>query len=403
MSPTTKPKESPAHANTEDSHDDFIKNSRILIESTKSKMERVQSMSNELGYLTSLIKDDRKQATKSRQQIGNQSKKSIVDVKDPSVGRHKDSRPVRQSVPGHIVFDKPKKKDASPKVSSKLKKLSDGGRFKLIESTLQKVKEADARGKELASPETRDYSTTKTQQIVIPRDTNVDEKTEDAKSNSDRVTCCDTKNGSDVLPGCLCDCGGNLIVDESAERAIAARHRAKFKTKPRGPVSKHCCVRHYSSYQGPVILAGEDTAFSHLPALHVHNLQVPSPRPRSNMDIGCKHSIQIVKDSNSLSACLNKEDIRNAEKRKLKNWWHHRCACVQEYIRQNEQMESRRPTLKPNKVTLQTTGFSSIYSDSGNLVPYEEVSIGYRLMVGGKASFPISIRHLRKFRAPLRR
>ncbi|XP_033761155.1 uncharacterized protein LOC117342957 [Pecten maximus] len=432
MSPTQKP--TSTQEQSDDSHDDFIRNSRILIESTKNKMERVQKMSNELGYLTSLIKDDRKQATKSKQQIVNQSKqqtdnqskqqtvnqskqqtdnqskqqtvnqfkKSIEDVRETRISHQKDSRPARHSVPGHIVSDRPRKKDNTPKISSKLRKLSDGGRLKLIQSTLQKVKEADAKDKYLTK-ESKESSSIKSHKIVIPRDSCFDGKIDDTKTDRDDLRSSDTKTGGDVLPGCLCDCGGNLIVDETAERAIAARHQAKYRTKLRGPASKHCCVSHFSSYHGPVILAGEDTAFSHLPALRVNNIQIPSPRPRSNMDIRCKDSIQMVKDSNSFNSCLNKDDIRNAEKRKLKNWWHHRCACVQEYIRQNEQMESRRPTLKPNKVTLQTTGFSSLYSESGNFVPYEEVSIGYRLMVGRQASFPISIRHLRKFRTQIKR
>ncbi|XP_069104641.1 uncharacterized protein [Argopecten irradians] len=472
MSPTNA--KSLVREKSEGTHDDFIRNSRILIASTKNKMERVQTMSNELGYLTSLIKDDRKQPTKPKHQIvdqsqrqtedlskqinqsqakndkeskhetviqsqrktdnqskhqfpnqsrrdivkqpkpstvnqsklqtGNQTNKGIVDVKENRVGHQKD-RPARQSVPGHIVSDKPRKKDNTPKRSSKLRKLSDGGRLKLIQSTLQKVKEADAKGKEPPpQPVSIESSCAKSHKIVIPRDTFYDSKAGDTTADSDHQTGGNNKTGSDVLPGCLCDCGGNLIVDESAERAIAARHQAKCKPKSRGHVSKHCCVSHYSSYQGPVVLADEDTAFSRLPALHVHNIQIPSPRPRSNIDIRCKDSIQTVKDSNSFNSCLNKDDIRNAEKRKLKNWWHHRCACVQEYIRQNEQMESRRPTLKPNKVTLQTTGFSSsVCSGSETFMPFEEVSIGYRLMVGGQASFPISIRHLKKFRTQFRR
>ncbi|XP_060078622.1 uncharacterized protein LOC132558110, partial [Ylistrum balloti] len=381
-----------------DSHEDFIRNSRILIESTKNKMERVQTMSNELGYITSLIKDDRRQATKSKQQISNQSKQGIVDVREPGV--QKDNRSVRQSVPGHIVFDKTRRRETMPKVN-KMRKLTDRRRLRLIENTLQKVKEADA--KETEIPQSESAGSTKAHKIVIPRDTSFDGKTEAIKSNPDHVISNDTKTGSYVLPGCLCDCGGNLIADESAERAIAEKRRAKYVTKPRGPVSKHCCVSDFSSYQGPVILADEDTAFSRLPALLVQNIQIPSPRPKSNMDTRCKDTIQIVKDSNSFNSCLNKDDIRNAEKRKLKNWWHHRCTCVQEYIRQNEQMESRRPTLKPNKVTLQTAGVSSTNSGSGNFVPYEEVSIGYRVMLGGQTSFPISIRHLRKFRTPIRR
>lgn len=370
-----------------------MRTARILIQSTKNKMDRVQTMSDELGYLTSLIKDDRKHRTKPKQPATDQSKAT-------KEARH-EYRPPRPAVPGHIVSDKPKKKETTPKIISKLRKLSDGGRMKLIEKTLQKVKDADTKGKNGVSSADKvaESKQTTTHDIVIPRESNFGKKSENGRSDNDHVTAGDETSRSDELPGCLCDCGGNLIVDETAERAIAAKHRGMSRTKSRGPVSKHCCVSHCNSYQGPVILADEDTASPHLPALNVHNLRLPSTRPRSTVDIR-KDSIQIVKDSNSINACLNKDDIRNAEKRQFKNWWHHRCACVQEYIRQNEQMESRRPTLKPNKVTLQTTGESSLSSRSGYFVPYEEVSIGYRLDIGGfgMASFPVNIRHLRTIR-----
>ena len=363
----------------EDPHKSFMDTSRLLINSTQKKIEHVTKLSSEVSHLASLIKDER----------GHLKKKQHM----------KDGH--KLSVPTHFV-EKPKKKEV-PQYINKFKKLSDDNKFKLIEDTLLKMKEADSLAASENVKEENDNNNFKPVKIPMVENTDAHEDKERTKyhnqeihtpSRQEYVGDEKTKNVC-YIPGAMsaidkqtnskqnaCLCGehncepteNSNVATRLSQQSSTCTHSSK-----RSLVKRHCCVK--DSYTGPAYLDDENERHLHLPALRTRKSLTARSRPRGKPNDSYDSETSSTKstsDSREIESRIRDEIKRHLEKLKIQKKWKNKVDCVQDFIKHQHRTWAKREVFQPKKITLLASDMPPFIS-SGKAVPRQEMTPEFRV------------------------